>query len=248
MQPEFELDQIAPELISTGAKAIVNNAKRLGLTWTLTLATVTNASPVEAIVDGDSVPIGMVSMVGFLSLGQRVYVIQVPPSGNFIVGFVSAARSYYGIGNQTGTLGTTTPEAAIPFAAWAQEPSVVIQRNQIVKVTVNIVLFQSASTNTVGSVRVRKGSVTVSGTLLGRWACQLVTQASLNASSFTLIGYFKNTSGSVVDTPLSITLELVGGAPAISVYSDSQFPLIVEVSPHSTVGIDPVFDARLASV
>lgn len=248
MQPDLGLEQVAPELIGTGAQAVVNDAKRLGLTWTITLATVTNTSPVEAVVDGDSVAIGMVSMVGFLSPDQRVYVIQVPPSGNFIVGFVSPARSYYGIGNQTGNLGTTAPEAAIILSAWAQEPSVVIHPNQIVKATVNIVLFQSTSTNTVAAVRIRKGSVTVSGTLLCRWACQLVTQASLNANSFTLIGYFKNTTGSVVPTPLSVTLELAGGAPAVSVYSDSQFPLIVEVSPHSTVGVDPVFDARLVSV
>jgi len=82
-------EQLAPELIGTGAKALVGNAKRLGLQWTLRLATVvegSNASAVSATYDGDTVPISMTSMIGTMSVGQRVYVIQVPPSGNFIVG------------------------------------------------------------------------------------------------------------------------------------------------------------------
>jgi hypothetical protein len=86
--------QIAPDLIGIGAQAIVDNAKRLGLTWTLTLATVTSINPVQAITDGDTVIIGMTSMIGPLTLGQRVYVIQVPPSGNFIVGSTSGARPF----------------------------------------------------------------------------------------------------------------------------------------------------------
>jgi hypothetical protein len=87
LQPELEIEQIAPELIGSGAQAVVENAKRLGLTWTITLATVTSIEPVEAITDGDTKAIGMVSMIGQVSIGQRIYVIQVPPSGNFICGF-----------------------------------------------------------------------------------------------------------------------------------------------------------------
>lgn len=90
MQPEQELEQIAPELIGSGAQAVVENAKRLGLTWTITLATVTSANPVEAIVDGDTAAIGMTSMIGNVFIGQRVYVIQVPPSGNFIAGAIGS--------------------------------------------------------------------------------------------------------------------------------------------------------------
>jgi hypothetical protein len=74
------------------AQAIVENAQRLGLTWTLRLATVVDGSNAGAIVatyDGDTIPIAMTSMIGTLSVGQRVYVIQVPPSGNFITGFAT---------------------------------------------------------------------------------------------------------------------------------------------------------------
>jgi len=72
------------------AQAIVENAQRLGLTWTLRLATVVDGSSPGAVVatyDGDTAPIAMTSMIGTFVVGQRVYVIQVPPSGNFITGF-----------------------------------------------------------------------------------------------------------------------------------------------------------------
>ena len=72
-------------------KAIQDNAERLGLTWGLRPATVTsNADPVMARYDGDGETIAMVSMIGVLNVGQRVYAIRVPPSGNYIVGAVAA--------------------------------------------------------------------------------------------------------------------------------------------------------------
>ena len=73
-------------------KATVDNARALGLIWTLRLATMTSIDPVEGIYDGDTeaggVAIAMTSMVGSVAIDDRVYVIGVPPSGNFIVGRV----------------------------------------------------------------------------------------------------------------------------------------------------------------
>ena len=68
------------------AKAMVENAPALGLTWTRRPATVTSDDPIMATFDGDSVPIGMTSMIGPVYVGQRVYVDIIPPSGNYIVG------------------------------------------------------------------------------------------------------------------------------------------------------------------
>lgn len=68
------------------AKAIKANAQALGLTWTLRMATVVDNSPVLATYDGDTEPIAMTSMIGAVTVNQRVYVIGVPPSGNFICG------------------------------------------------------------------------------------------------------------------------------------------------------------------
>lgn len=72
-------------------KATVDNAGDLGLIWTRRLASVTGYSGTVpmALMDGDTVPIAVVSMVGSLAAGQRVYVDIVPPSGKYVVGVVS---------------------------------------------------------------------------------------------------------------------------------------------------------------
>lgn len=83
------------ELFSVGTQAIQERAKSLGLTWGLRLATVdeVGTNMVNATYDGDDISIGMFSMIGTLSVGSRVFVMQVPPSGNFIVGQVRAYES-----------------------------------------------------------------------------------------------------------------------------------------------------------
>jgi hypothetical protein len=70
------------------AQQVVADAKRLGLTWTLQNGTVTATSPTRVQMDGDNVSIQVTSMIGPVGVGVRVYIIQVPPAGNFIVGFV----------------------------------------------------------------------------------------------------------------------------------------------------------------
>lgn len=75
--------------ISASAQAVVDNAARLGVSWVLRIATVQQPTPPKVIYDGDTIAIGVTSMVGSVAAGQRVYVIQVPPSGNFIVGLVN---------------------------------------------------------------------------------------------------------------------------------------------------------------
>lgn len=84
-------------VVSETASALIQNAQRLGLTWQMRTATVaygTNPAAVSAILDGDSVPIGMVSTIGPLGVGQRVYVTQVPPSGNFVTGLIDAPGQF----------------------------------------------------------------------------------------------------------------------------------------------------------
>jgi hypothetical protein len=71
------------------ASAIVDNANALGLTWRLRPATVAVNS--QIVVDGDSEPIDWTdTLIGPVLVGQRVWVITVPPSGNYIIGFVDA--------------------------------------------------------------------------------------------------------------------------------------------------------------
>jgi len=83
-----------PELIGVGIQSLVENASRLGITWKLSLGTIqtTGLTP-TVLVDGDEIPIGAVPMCGNLKIGSRVYVMSLPPSGNYIVGQVAERES-----------------------------------------------------------------------------------------------------------------------------------------------------------
>lgn len=97
----------APDLISVGAQSLIDNAKRLGLTWDVRLATVRDGSSALGIIaqyDGDDANIVMTSVIGTLVDETRVYVLEVPPSGNFIFGTVGNI-------SQTGSEFIATPEA-----------------------------------------------------------------------------------------------------------------------------------------
>lgn len=97
----------APDLITVGARSIVDNAQRLGLTWELRLATVTVPTDAvtnnpQVICDGDLQPVDAISMVGPVTSARRVWVIAVPPAGNYIVGDVGGrtwAQIFYSTGN-----------------------------------------------------------------------------------------------------------------------------------------------------
>jgi hypothetical protein len=77
------------DIMSTTVKELLRQARALGLTWTLRLATVvTNAADsMTAQYDGDTAAISMVNITGTnLQPEERVYVLIIPPSGNFIIG------------------------------------------------------------------------------------------------------------------------------------------------------------------
>lgn len=76
-------------------QAVAENAKRLGLTWDITMATIVDGSSpgsVTAVFDSDAdsgaQTLGLISMIGQLAPGERIYVVTVPPAGNYIVGVV----------------------------------------------------------------------------------------------------------------------------------------------------------------
>ncbi len=74
------------------AQAIVAEAARLGLVWQMRTAAVTKATaPIALLFDGDTVAVnsGINTMIGSLTVGWRVYVIGVPPAGQYIVGRVT---------------------------------------------------------------------------------------------------------------------------------------------------------------
>lgn len=73
-----------------GVQELVDNASRLGLTWDLRPATVSTTDPLKVVVDGDldTSTINAQSMVGFLEPGTRVFLMLIPPSGAFVVGYL----------------------------------------------------------------------------------------------------------------------------------------------------------------
>ena len=82
-------------------QTVKDNARRLGLAWDVTMAQVSNiggADPtnVSVIFDSDSdsgaVTAGVISMIGVLAPGERVYVMTVPPAGNYIIGAAAVFR------------------------------------------------------------------------------------------------------------------------------------------------------------
>jgi hypothetical protein len=58
-----------------------------------TVIEVTSDDVLLVTLDGDTVNISAFSMVGPIPVGTRVYVISLPPAGNYVVGFVSTTRT-----------------------------------------------------------------------------------------------------------------------------------------------------------
>ena len=109
--PTVPVSDIATSASSAAASALIQNADRLGLKWDLKPATVSQVEPVVTVVyDGDTTPITAVSMIGNVSIDQRVYVIFVPPSGNFIIGRLSDTGQQF-LARQT----LSTSQASVAF-------------------------------------------------------------------------------------------------------------------------------------
>lgn len=80
--------------VGAGIEALVSEFQRLGLAWRLTKGTVyatDSNTPTLTLVtlDGDTDPSNTISMVGQVPQGARVFVMVVPPQGNYIVGIGS---------------------------------------------------------------------------------------------------------------------------------------------------------------
>jgi hypothetical protein len=229
-------EEIIPELIGVAAQSIVENANRLGLTWTLRLATVIavkGGGIVDAIYDGDTEAISMVSMIGTTYMGGRVYVIAVPPAGNYIIGYpptYQAPRYINANATDAGTLLTTSAEAAVPSASWDAEPEFSFYSHRLYRIDIQVGVFNAAATNSVSRIRVRQGSASTSGQQLGFWQASTSTAnvSSSSVASFTGQAYAKGGS-QVVTTQLSLTLQRQSGAANISLYGDADMPATVAI-------------------
>lgn len=91
-----------PRLITASAvhavRAAIRDAQRLGILWRLRPGTVGGSLPaqpesVPLQVDGDSSTIYARSMVGSVMPGQRVWCVQIPPAGVYVLGIIGVSRS-----------------------------------------------------------------------------------------------------------------------------------------------------------
>ncbi len=222
------------ETAEATAAAVADRGKSLGLTWGLRLATVVDGANTQAVLatyDGDDTPIGMVSMVGTLPAAARVYAMQVPPGGNFIIADTGAPAGYMGANTtNNGTVATGTgTEQAVPSVNWDNEPTYVFPPGRMFEMTVVGGAFSSVATAQAANIRIRKGAQTIVGTVLGTW--EHIAPAGFNgaAISFTYITYVKNSTTSAVSTKLSLSIQRILGAANYSLYGDATVPLSVAV-------------------
>lgn len=96
-----------PDLVVAGAvDEVTENAGNLQLKWQLRPGTVsTMISGIASVVlDGDTNVTLCLSLIGDLGAGDRVHIVQVPPSGNYIVGYAAGSpmlqmASFKGLAN-----------------------------------------------------------------------------------------------------------------------------------------------------
>lgn len=163
-------------------QAVAENAKRLGLTWDITMATIVDGSSpgsVTAVFDSDAdsgaQTLGLISMIGQLAPGERIYVVTVPPAGNYIVGVVrSVSLGIVAMHNEAVNVSSTSGSgAAGPESTRHQMTSGRLWRNhggaregRLYKVSVYGNAFTGGGAFVVFDVYVR---VVASGTLIGSY-------------------------------------------------------------------------------
>lgn len=81
---------MTPEETTVLVQAIVADAQRLGLIWTMRLATVSTTDPLTGTYDGDDTSVPLIDMIG-ARVGQRVWVIGIPQGGNYVIGWAPGA-------------------------------------------------------------------------------------------------------------------------------------------------------------
>jgi hypothetical protein len=92
-----------PVAVTAALQAVVADPTRLGLVWNLRPATVVDAKAPRVVFDGDSADLTVINLMGPLANEQRVYVLEIPPGGNFIIGSPNPPASPYLIRQQIST-------------------------------------------------------------------------------------------------------------------------------------------------
>lgn len=155
------------DLVAGMVKAVQTNAQRLGLTWERRPGTVDqindSASTFKVIIDGDTAAIEVVSLIGALSIGDRVMVDGVPPGANFAVGFLGSSF------NPTGLLGRQDSAASSGAVAAVETtvlftPALTVKNDRVYRF-----VFGGRTVASIGGSNAQYGirETDASGTLFG---------------------------------------------------------------------------------
>lgn len=84
------MTETVAEQIGVATRAIIEQSKRLGLTWALRPGTVSLEDPSlpQVIMDGDIAQIPALSLIGPIPLNARVMLLVTPPSGVYVIGYL----------------------------------------------------------------------------------------------------------------------------------------------------------------
>lgn len=197
-----------PVAASATAQALVENAGRLGLTWDLRPATVNGASPVSVIIDGDDAGLVATSMIGSLVVGDRVYVIKIPPGGLFIVGWVNAPSNIPRL--ITDACSSAASAAIGAEAVVLTTPSATFENGRAFEIRV-----KSAYSVTIAGFAlhlVRRG-ITTAGAAIAEW--EMPSVAGGVANCFDVSQQLTNTSGTDVTQQLALTFISTAGTGSL---------------------------------
>jgi hypothetical protein len=200
---------------ATSAKALKENAKRLGLQWGLRPGTVsvTGATP-QVKLDGDTDTNHQVVDLtsSTLAVGTRIMTLMLPDS-MYIVGFPGGAKNLnpgvYSNQAAAGPIGTTetvtdTTPSALNFAAGRA-------------FKVNVGWWHTASVANQGIIRLRRGTTT-GGTVLGVNRFNANTGSAIRSND---VMFFRNSTGTAVADKISLTLIASTGTITLSASTDT---------------------------
>jgi len=159
------MDKHAVSVVVSGIKALTANAKRLGITWQMAMATSISSEGSSqewvVIMDGDAsnTPIKIISLIGVAPNFTRVAVLSLSHGGNYAIGLISSNPLPHCAGTGLHTFGSGTTTSA-SFSDTPGASSLVFT-----KLSSTSRLFITAHLNTfstVGSTKARF-AVTVDG-------------------------------------------------------------------------------------
>jgi len=220
----------APDLISTGTQAMVENANRLGLTWQLrpaTVITVISPTLVMATYDGDTVPIGMVNLTAPLLVGARVMAMAVPPSGNFIIGH-SASNPQAGIIAIAQRTTSSTPASGAQGVLRLDNVKIYAGRDYMFR-TSSLAVFSTVAGDT-GAIRftyeLGGTTATTGSTVYGIWNTSAIATTANGTGAIINVRFTSTTT-----TTLSLLLitQRVSGTGNISIFAGGTLPCQIMV-------------------